>query len=222
LNREDAGSVVKSVDLLEEVLQTRTNIGVKIQRIPMRYSEKIPMVKIRENQNLQIGKNSKVKNDFRTIDMEKILVEAHSLWDEGREVEAFDLFKKAAKNSIIGAYNNIGLMLDKGAGVTKDKKLALKWYKRAARSGDTVSYHNIGLFYFYSGNISCAKKWFLRAIESGDHGSALYLSKIYLANSKSLKVAKKYAIFVKNSDLVSESDTEQAEKLLSKIERLIE
>jgi Sel1 repeat len=61
---------------------------------------------------------------------EKILADAHSLWDSGNETRAFALFLQAAKEKKIEAYNNLGYMLDHGLGVEKDGVAAFKWYKK--------------------------------------------------------------------------------------------
>ena len=47
--------------------------------------------------------------------------------------EALSWYSKAAKQEHLGAQNNIGLMHEKGRGVSVDYNEAIKWYTMAAK-----------------------------------------------------------------------------------------
>ncbi|MCZ8182434.1 MAG: tetratricopeptide repeat protein [Beijerinckiaceae bacterium] len=152
--------------------------------------------------------------------MTDILLRAQSFLDRGDNIRAFNLFMEAAREGKTASYNTIGYMLDHGIGVAKDEEAAFRWYKKAARAGDCVSYNNIGIYYYNKKNINLAKKWLMRSINNKYHGSALFLSRIYMNDLKNIRLAKKYANIVLNSDYVSSFDKEEANKLLGKIKSI--
>ena len=45
-------------------------------------------------------------------------------------------FRKSAEQGYVHAQNNLGVMYEKGRGVTQDKTEAIKWYCKAAEQGD--------------------------------------------------------------------------------------
>lgn len=53
-----------------------------------------------------------------------------------RNMEGFEWFQKAASNGCSEAQYNLGSAFEKGKGVKKDIKEAIKWYRRAAKQGD--------------------------------------------------------------------------------------
>ena len=48
---------------------------------------------------------------------------------------AFEIWEPLAKRGSAPAQFNLGLMYDKGEGVKRNYKMAVKWYKLAARQG---------------------------------------------------------------------------------------
>lgn len=149
-----------------------------------------------------------------------VLIRANELLDKNQSEAAFALFLEAAKQKKRDSYNTIGYMLDHGIGVSQDKTAARQWYKKAARSGDYLSYHNLGLCYFENKKIELAKKWLLKAMENEHYGSAVYLSKIYMNENKNVHLAKKYATIARDSIYTCDADKEEAINLLKHIKKI--
>ena len=57
---------------------------------------------------------------------------------------AFDIWEPVGKRGNALAQFNLGLMYDKGEGVKRDYKKAVKWYKLAARQGISSAQFNLG------------------------------------------------------------------------------
>jgi TPR repeat protein len=147
---------------------------------------------------------------------DKLLVDAHSLWDEGREKEAFRLFMDAAKLKISASYNNVGYMLDHGIGVDKDAEKAFFWYKKAARSGDKIAYPNVGLCYISIANIKLGKKWLIKAIKNGYHSAGIDLANV-LIKENNKKAANKYLEIIVCSDFATEDEKEMANEMIKQL-----
>lgn len=58
--------------------------------------------------------------------------------------EAYRYYKMAADRGQIEAMNNLGIMLEKGAGITVDKREAAKYYRVAADMGQPNAMYNLG------------------------------------------------------------------------------
>jgi TPR repeat protein len=111
-------------------------------------------------------------------EMSDLVVEAYRLWDAGNNKRAFSLFAKAAERKESISYNTLGYFYDHGIGVKKNQEKALYWYKRAARVGDYVAQHNIGLCYLNIGNIERARFWLNRSVANGDEAAMESLQKL--------------------------------------------
>lgn len=77
---------------------------------------------------------------------------AYAMWDKGKDKEAFFIFLDCAKNNEKIAFNTLGYFYDHAIGTIRNLEKALYWYKRAARSGDTIAFNNIYLLYKEIGN----------------------------------------------------------------------
>ena len=64
---------------------------------------------------------------------------------EGDYPAAFRLFKKAAEQGHANAQFNLGVMYDKGEGVTRDAKQAVYWVQKAAEQGFAEAQTNLGV-----------------------------------------------------------------------------
>lgn len=153
---------------------------------------------------------------------EKDLVEHHLFdkanqeWEEGDVETAFKLFFIAANMGDTYAFNSVGYFLEHGIGVSKDRESALLWYKKAAKSGDSCAYSNIGLLYRELGNTRRAKYWLTRAIHEGDGDAALELAKIYLQGKRKVhsSLAMQYLQIASKSDSITQAGQENANLLL--------
>ena len=103
----------------------------------------------------------------------------------------------------------------------KSGKKALKWYKKAAKTGDCSAMNNIAIMYRESYAFKKAKKWFLKSIECGANETYYDLAKLYLIEGKIKKAIQCLEVF-KADRLklnVSEGTQEDALKLLEKIQK---
>jgi TPR repeat protein len=90
------------------------------------------------------------------------------------------LFRRAAECGDPTAAGALGYAYDVGQGIRRDKGLALKWYRRAARSGNTVAASNIATVFRDWGNLRRAHQWLLRTVEMGDGDAAVSAGYGYL------------------------------------------
>lgn len=67
-----------------------------------------------------------------------------------------------------------------GQGVRRSRSQALRWTKRAWRSGLSIAALNFGIDEAKSSRTNSAVKWFRRAIALGDVDAPLHLAKLYL------------------------------------------
>jgi TPR repeat protein len=141
------------------------------------------------------------------------------LWDRRDIRGAFGLLLSLAERGVAVAYLNLGYFFDRGLGVQKSEAKALYWYRRAYRNGDASGANNIGTIFRDRGESRRAIAWFSRALKHGEHGSALEIAKIYLNAGKQRARIAKYLKIVLASDRVSESDEEEAARLLKTLAR---
>ena len=70
------------------------------------------------------------------------------------------------------AQNNLGVMYNRGKGVSKNNKTALKWYRLAAEQGYAFAQNNLGFMYGNGKGVSRdyirAHMWWSIAASSGD------------------------------------------------------
>jgi TPR repeat protein len=90
------------------------------------------------------------------------------------------LFRRAAESGDPTAAGALGYAYDVGQGIRCDKGLALKWYRRAGRMGNTVAASNIATIFRDGGNLRRAHQWLLRTVEMGDADAAVSAGYGYL------------------------------------------
>ena len=99
--------------------------------------------------------------------------------EEGNTGLALAEFLSAAEQGDAEAQYRLGLMYDKGQGISRDLKEAFRWYSLAAEKGHAEAEYSLGLmFYFGQGveqNYQEAIKWFRLAAKHGK-ADAAYLS----------------------------------------------
>src|SRR5690349_19833986 len=85
--------------------------------------------------------------------------------------KAFDDALKKAKAGDAADQHNLGLLYDKGQGVTQNYKKAAAWYLKAAKKGYAKSQSNLGNMYSLGQGVKQdykeAHTWFLKAAEQG-------------------------------------------------------
>ncbi len=63
--------------------------------------------------------------------------------------QAFEWYRKAAKQGNAKAQNNLGIFYTAGGGVTNDPVQAVEWHRRAAEQGIANAQHLLGDCYKY-------------------------------------------------------------------------
>jgi TPR repeat protein len=86
------------------------------------------------------------------------------------EIEAAQLYRKAAENGSAAAMNSLGFMYDKGTGVQEDEAEAVRWYRKAADAGNALGMNNVGLMYRNGRGVGKdeaeASGWFRKAADA--------------------------------------------------------
>ena len=95
-------------------------------------------------------------------------------------VKALELYHRAAKLDIAGAYTNIGYAYNNGEGVEVHKKKATHYYELAAIKGDVTARYNLGNKEALEGNMDRALKHYMIAVRSGDNDSLDRIKELYL------------------------------------------
>lgn len=95
----------------------------------------------------------------------------------------FSSIQKSAQQGDTEAQFNLGVLYEKGRGVSQDYAEARKWYLRAAEKGHASSQYNLGVLYGNGWGVSPdyaeARKWYLRAAENGHASSQYNLGLLY-------------------------------------------
>ena len=150
-----------------------------------------------------------------------LFVRADQEQERGNRRSAFRLMLSAAKLGDIGAQVNVGNYYDDAQGVRRNRELALYWYKRAYRRGDSAAAHNIGVMLRKEKQFKRALQWFTRSVELGDEESNLELGKHYLVAERNPQKAMRYLRRVRPSGWVTEAGAEEAQKLLKQARRML-
>ena len=86
--------------------------------------------------------------------------------------ETAETFLKAAKRGDAVAQYKLGICYEKGYGVSKDNKEAVKWYRKAAKRDNADAQYKLGYCYEKGYGVSAdykeAVKWYLKSAEQGD------------------------------------------------------
>ena len=92
-------------------------------------------------------------------------------------------WKPLAEQGYALAQNNLGVMYEKGQGVSQNYKTAVKWYTLAAEQGYAFAQANLGKIYDkgegVSQNYKTAVKWYTLAAEQGNPAAQFNLGQNY-------------------------------------------
>jgi len=113
--------------------------------------------------------------------------------------------KDKARANIAGYQSILGLMYFRGDGVTKDNRLSINWFKKAANNGNARGINNLGVMYYQgigvTKNYPKAFSLFKRSAAQGNASAHTNLGKMYklgLAVAKDNKQA--LALFHKSAE----------------------
>lgn len=107
--------------------------------------------------------------------------------DQARNIAAglIDQIRSLAGSGDIEATFLMGTAYDEGLGVDVDYEEALRWYKRAGRTGHVLAVHNVGNVYRDGRGVevdhALAAMWWMRAARAGDVIPALRLGEAFEA-----------------------------------------
>ena len=102
-----------------------------------------------------------------------LLLSSHSAYAclDHSDKANFDNCLALAEQGYASAQFNLGLMYDKGHGVTQDYKQAVKWYRKAAEQGDADAQYNLAINYDNGQGVTQdykqAVKWYRKSAEQG-------------------------------------------------------
>ena len=112
--------------------------------------------------------------------IDRLFCRADKLREADRLRPALRLFRAAAKAGDFGCQVNLGNCYCDGMGVTRNLRLALLWYRRAYRQGNSAAANNIAIVMRDEKKLYPAVAWFARAIKRKDADANLHIAEIYL------------------------------------------
>lgn len=87
---------------------------------------------------------------------------------EQDDVQAYELFKKAAENEVAESMYTMGYLYKMGRGTEKNAELSAYWFEQSALHGDVFALNKMGHQAFEEGNDTEALEWYLKAAELDD------------------------------------------------------
>ncbi len=120
--------------------------------------------------------------------------EGAAAYKRGDYATAIRRWRPLAEQGDAKAQSNLGLMYDRGLGVTQDYAEAVKWYRKAAEQGFARAQSNLGFMYRKGRGVpqddAEAVGWWCKAAEQGNAGAQNNLGVMY---DKGLGVPQDYA-----------------------------
>jgi TPR repeat protein len=113
---------------------------------------------------------------------------------------ALEEFQPLAQQGDVQGEFYLGLMYDRGYGVTRDDDQAIFWYRRASEQGSLIAQYNLGTKYASGNGVSQdyaeAAKWFGMCAERGLAYGQFSLGELYMKGSGVKQdVVAAYALF---------------------------
>lgn len=155
----------------------------------------------------------------KTLDAERLFLEAEQWEEKGNLTNAFECLLTSAQLGNVGSQLNLGNLYASGRGVRKNLKKAAYWYRKAYKNGDNDGALNLAIDKRNAGNVRAAVIWFKKAIAMNSGEACIELAKIY----KTRKGGQKSAIRLlkralrMSRDNISDLAKEEAESLLKGI-----
>lgn len=154
------------------------------------------------------------------INTDALLNIAHDAGEEGNFHLARQCYERGAALGDALCLHALGYMYDVGEGVTEDKALAMKFYRRAWRRGSHASASNIAILYRDQGKLTLMFRWFQRVANAGDGSAQLELAKCFLRGAgvrKDPQAALRCLAAATKSSFITEHEREAAKELLDKL-----
>ena len=159
------------------------NISVGSHEVELRYTG---YTSKKERVTIEEGKTAKLVGSLSRIPSEdaeiagktpaqiRSIAYDYRYGTDGKSVDyakAMKYCRIAAERGNTDALNDIGIMYERGQGVTKDDVEATKWYRKAAELGDAWGQNNLGVMYRdglgVEKDYAEAVKWYRKAAEQG-------------------------------------------------------
>jgi TPR repeat protein len=110
--------------------------------------------------------------------------EGVAAYEAGNVPLAVKEFRASAEEGHADSQFNLGLMYEKGIGVSKDEKKAVAWYLKAALQGKSHAQYNLAVLYENGRgndvNFAQAHQWYRKAAVQGDGLAVGNLGMLYL------------------------------------------
>lgn len=104
-------------------------------------------------------------------------------YDRGDYFTALKEWEVAAQQGDFKAQNNLGLLYEKGEGVSQDHQKAIFWYRKSAEQGNPIAQFNLGYSYANGRGVpkdlEKALSWYEKSAMQGDASSAFNMGLIY-------------------------------------------
>jgi len=149
----------------------------------------------------------------------RLFSEASALSDAGDHKGALVLFRRAALNGDDGSQVRLGYLYDVGLGVRRNSKIAMAWYRKAARQGSCSAANNIATIHRDRGNHRRAIEWFRRAMKEGGVSSALSLAALFFSLGRNQAARETLRWARRRQRALSEGDCEQLQELQRRLTR---
>ena len=100
--------------------------------------------------------------------------------ESGDPVRAVKWMRKAAREGVAKAQNQLGVLYEKGLGVQKSQKQSVNWYRRAAEQGHPAALFNMGRMCCLgpSPDYKTAFAWYLKSADQGNAEAQFQLGKM--------------------------------------------
>lgn len=132
--------------------------------------------------------------------------------------KAFQKALKEARRGAAKSMGTLGLMYEKGLGVTQDLDQAFRWLSRGAKKGDAACENNLGFLYLKGLGVKEdddeALQWFQKA---ADQGLASAQSNLGLVYGRGLGVKKDYGLALSWFKKAAEQDDAEAQVNLAQM-----
>jgi TPR repeat protein len=108
----------------------------------------------------------------------------YKAYQRGDYVTALQIFRQLADQGNARAQFSLGVMYNKGQGMTQDYAEAMRWYRKAADQDYVLALYNLGLMYSKGQGVpqdyAEAARWYRKAAEQGYSAGQTRLGDMYV------------------------------------------
>ena len=151
------------------------------------------------------------------INTDALLNIAHEAREDGNFDLARQCYERGAALGDADCMHALAYMYAVGEGVSEDKELAMKLYRRAWRGGSHAAAFNIAILYRKQGKAAFMFRWFKRVALAGDGSAQFEMAKCYLDGTgvqKDPQAAIRCLVAAIQSSFITEYEREEAQTLL--------